>query len=624
MPATARQLPAPRRSTAALPIPAVTIPVDPLQQLPQHARDQALRRSAMIRPAIMRVQQGVAVRAVAEWLATTADGMPSVSTLQRWIRAYLNEGVIGLATKYSGRQRKERGWEARALELYNRPTKPAYATVAFWLRGEGYDDANNKAVERYLKSMPSHACETSPARLGQHYYNQNVRPFVIRDNTVLPVGYVYQADGHCCDVYVAHPATGKPFRPEITVWIDVRSQYVVGWWMSEAESAHTTLFSLSRALIDHDHVPAAVHTDPGSGFKNRMISDEVTGYCARFSIEPMLALPGNAKGKGLTEGWFRWFEERCGKEFNTFCGHDRSDDFLRALTTKVRRGEIRLPTLEEYIHAVRRYFERYNINPQTALGCRPADLWAQLERTPLHTPAEAILRPRVERTVQRWGVKLDGRWYRAAELRAYEARKVVVEYSIHDDAHVWVNDQDGRLVCIAHLVEKTPWLPSSRIEEGQQRRLAGQQRRLQAHLDEAGARARQPLTAAAMVEALDADQAPAVEAPPSAPLALGHSIHIPAVHIPTPTAPRPVDAAELAEVQQTFAAAEAAEETPEHRYGRWLQLRADIAADQPVPPSQLAWADAYARSAECEGFVEIHESFGYVPGVADPNPHQEA
>ena len=124
---------------------------------------------------------------------------------------------------------------------------------------------------------------------GQHYYRQNLTPYVVRDTSALPVGFIYEGDGHTCDVHIAHPQTGKATRPELTVWLDVRSHYCVGWWLSDAERASDTLFSLSHAIVSHDHVPIMIHVDPGSGYKNKLIQGEAVSYCERLSIEFMTA-----------------------------------------------------------------------------------------------------------------------------------------------------------------------------------------------------------------------------------------------------------------------------------------------------------------------------------------------
>lgn len=583
--------------------------VDPFLALPLAAREEAQRCLGIIRPAVERVRGGVSIRAAAEWLHSAYPEGESTRTLQRWITDYCNGGIVALAPANKGRQRKDRGWEARALHLFNQPQRPSYATVALWLRQEGFESASEHLVRRYLKSVPSSVAETGRKRVGGHYYDQNIRPYKVRDASVLPVGLIYEGDGHTCDVYVAHPNTGRAYRPELTVWVDVRSHYVVGWWLSESESAETTLFSLSHALISLDHTPAYVHADVGSGFKARLMTDEVSGYFARFAITPIFALPGNAKGKGLIEGFFRWFEERCGKRFSTFCGHCRTDDALRHLREKTERGLVKLPSLVEYAEAVRDYFAFYNGNPQQGLGNQsPADLWTTLERTPLETPSAAVVRPREQRTVRRWSIALHGRTYRADELASYEGRSVLVEYSLHDDARVWVFDDKGRFACEAVLTEKMPWLSDSRIEEGLQRRAEGQAKRLEAKLAEVQARARRPISGSNVLDALEGHVAPE-------PVALPTPFHSPA---PAPRVlPRPVPTETLArlDAEQREAAAEAQSlETPEARFARARRLIDHGCSSE----AEQQWLAIYQTSPEFHSRMALLDEFGpdTVPGTA--------
>lgn len=507
------------------------------------ARRQALRQVLVDAMATLRAEHGLTKSAAADWLIAMIDSgqaSPSVRNAARmaargggtrpargrliaWAGRAERGEAGALAGLYKGRARKVLGWETRAAHLYGSPSRPAYATVAHWLRMEGWSTATYHAVRRYLKSLPSHLAETSKPRVGPHYYAQNIRPHVVRDSTVLPVGLIYEGDGHTCDVYVQHPRTGKPWRPELTVWLDVRSGYVVGWYLSEAESAHTTLYALSWALHAHQHVPAALHVDPGSGFINQIMTGDGAGFCARLSIQVMTTIPGNARGKGRVEGWFRHFEERCGKRFPTYCGHARTDDALRRLSTNIARGKLTLPTLAQYRDAVAEYVATYNATPQRNQGASPAELWAQLERTAVDLPAESLIRPREIRTVQRWGVAIHGRLYRAADLAAQEGRQVQVEYDLHDDARVWIYDAAGRPVCEAGLTEKRPWLEANRIEDLQQQRKRGQQRRLQARLDEVEARARPVIDHEAALDSLAE-----LEAPPALPKTPGAGASPPA------------------------------------------------------------------------------------------------
>lgn len=485
--------------------------------------EHGLSMSAAADRLIELVQTGRAsptLRNAARMAARGGKACPSRARLIAWAGGAARGDTSVLAGRYKGRQRAVHGWETRAAHLYANPSRPACSTVAHWLRAEGWATATDHAVRRYLKTLPSNLAETSTRRLGPHFYAQNVRPHVVRDATVLDVGLIYEGDGHTCDVYVQHPRTGKAWRPELTVWIDVRSGYVVGWYLSEAESAHTTLYALSAALHAHQHVPAALHVDPGSGFVNRIMSGEGVGFCARLSIQVIKTIPGNAKGKGRIEGWFGRFEERCGKRFATYCGHARTDDALRRLADNVKSGALTLPTLRQYRDAVAEYVQLYNATPQRNQGASPEALWARLVPTAVELPPEALIRPRETRTVQRWGVSVHGRLYRAPELAAHEGREVQVEYDLHDDAQVWIYDSAGRPACQASLAEKRPWLEASRIEDLQQNRKRGQQRRLQARLDEVEARARPVLDHTATIDAItaledQADRAQAALPPPT-------------------------------------------------------------------------------------------------------------
>jgi putative transposase len=473
------------------------------QKLPAQKRELADNRRRFITPVLDLCERGFtdakAIRVLLaqlqsanceHWIMELADTLgrngkpPSKATIYRWLEQFRNNGLLGLVCKTEGRKRKGYGWEARALHYYSQPTKPCATTIAYWLRQEGCESATDSRVYRYIKSLPATQGKHSRKRMGGHYYDQNLKPYTLRDETVLPVGFIYEGDGHNCDVYVAHPATGKAWRPELTAWLDVRSHYVVGWWLSEVESGINTLYSLSHALMSHNHTCAGVHVDTGSGFKNRMMTEDTAGYLNKLSIEFMPALPGNAKGKGMTEGFFNIFEERCGKKFETYCGHIRTDRHLSHLAGKVRNGKIKLPSLSTYRDAVAAFIESYNNNPQDRLGCSPADIWKQLVKVPLSMGADALIRPSEKRTVQRWGVTLFNRLYRSPALADYNGADVVIEYDMHDDNNVIIRDDKRRYICDAHLVERKPWLPDSRIEDLKQKREQGQIARHQKHIEE--------------------------------------------------------------------------------------------------------------------------------------------
>ena len=507
---------------------------DPWETAPEGKRRVAMMREALILPLVNLVNEGASINHVAKMMvaqihaehidqrtrqlmAQVGREAASVATLKRWVSAYIKDGQVGLLPGHTGRVRKDYGWEARAVELYNLPGKPGFADVYHRLSQEGFEGLTESRVARYLKSLPALVGKYSPARVGPHLHKLTRRHFTRRSVDELQVGEVLSGDGHTADVYVGHPNTGKPFRPELTVWIDIKSSYIAGWWLSESESGNSTLFALSAAMRMHDHVPAWVYIDRGAGYRAKMMSDENTGFYKRFDIETIGALPGNPHGKGWIERWFVTLRNRCDKFFaggQVYCGDDMAEEVNRRMSAELASGKRTLPSLDAYIEHVRAFIDQYHNTPMDRLGGRtPAQVWAELERVPVSVDMDAVVRPVEARTVRRQTVTLHKRTYYAEALIHYDAQQVHVEYDLHDDRNVWVRTTKGQLIAQATLVETIGVLPTSRLEEQRDKRLRGQVKRLERHVAEAEARRSDPIEADATVAAIEAYEPIALDAP---------------------------------------------------------------------------------------------------------------
>ena len=255
---------------------------------------------------------------------------------------------------------------------------------------------------------------------------------------------------------------------------------------------------MSHALVSHDHVCAWMHVDNGSGFKAKAMADEALGFYARFSIQPMFSIPGNSKGRGHIERLFRTIRDKHDKLFAGgmfYCGSDMAPEINRRLHDQIRQGKRTLPTLQDYRDSLAHFIDRYNDTVHSDLdGQTPAEMWVGLDRVPLEVPAEATVRERKQRKVLRASITLDKRAYSHTDLALYNDTVLPVEYSIHDDAHVWVYDEKDRLVCVAELVTKADYLPASRLEEQREKRKDGQLRRLQKKVAEVEAKHRNAIT----------------------------------------------------------------------------------------------------------------------------------
>lgn len=508
----------PAQAPARLPAPATDAAATAYARLPAAARATAEARLVVLRAVeavaaergistrksiellLARIGSGRAVPALAAAAERLAreGGAPSMASVYRWCSLYKEGGLLRLAPQYKGSTPRRYDWEARAVALYNRGGRPSAAAVARQLQREGHAGATHERVRAVIERLPSELGPEGRARTGAKDYRDH-HTFRRRDLSDLLPGDVWQGDGHTCDVYIEHPLGRRVFRAELTAWIDVRSRYIVGWWLSEAESAHTTLFALSSAVLGCEYIPAMLHVDRGSGYVAQMHTDEATGLITRLGCDLMLALPRNAKGKGHIERWFRLMEDEFGRFFDSYCGQDAAAEPLKQLLAQYKRGERRLPTLEQYQQALREWIDWYNHGRAHGEldGRVPAEVWAARAAVEWHAETAPLLFwPRAAAVVARSEVRLHSRHYRAPELAHLNGREVHVEYSVHDDRVVRVLDPAGRWLCDATLSHKPKYLPASRIEESRQRRLDQQIKRLENHAAEKRARAGRVLSAA--------------------------------------------------------------------------------------------------------------------------------
>lgn len=493
---------------------------------------------------LARIRAGSAPTAVAHAANALGKGL-SVPNIKRWILAARKGGLYALLSGKQGKRRVSRSWEVRCLNLWDSPSKPGYSDIAFKLRMEGHAGVTGNQVSRYLKTLPKHlAGEKSIGRVGEHLHGLTRQHYQRRTTSMHEVGEIYAGDGHTVDCYVAHPNNGRGlFRPELTVFIDTASRYIVGWWLSESETKESTLFALSSAMIRHDHVPGWLYLDHGAGYRSQMLTDVQTGWFGKFEIAVTAAIPGNPHGKGWIERFFRTVRDKHDKFFADgllYCGDDMAQETNRRLHIEVKQGRRVLPSVEAYKESFSAWLEHYHNEPMDVLGGQtPAQVFAGLQRVPVHVQHDAVMRPCVQRTVIRQEVRLHGRHYYNEVLMAYDGELLNVEYDLHNDALVWVRDSKGRLICEAELAKTIGVLPSSRLEEQRIKRQEGQLKRLEAKAHEAKLRSLSTVDVTAQqVQALEGMGALALENKPSASIAAPFFKQYPTVDSP---APRPTD-----------------------------------------------------------------------------------
>lgn len=418
---------------------------------------------------------------------------PSRSAICEWCALYREGGITALLPDHKGRVTEAAGWWGPALEYYNVPGKPDMSAVHRQLQEVDGFAVTYDQVRNYLTGVPAMLGRNSPARIGKNLYRLTEKAFIRRSTANALAGDVYVADGYRADVYLAHPITGDIWRPELTVAIDMRSRFPVGWRADEHEGTYAVQNMWAECFARWKHVPPMLYVDNGSGYKNKLMSDEMTGFYARAGVQQVIhAIPGNPHGKGWVERFFRIVKDDFLKLWKPdfYCGTDMAPEALSRTVREVKAGRLVLPTLAEFSDAFNAWIARYTErpHPEDKYVTRAA-LWSQLVPIPPHASVTELKRQAVTLTVQRASVKHGKREYKHVELHAFNGQKLVMEYDLMDDRVGVMRTLDGRWICDAHLITAIDAIAPNRMEEKRIARATDAMQRLQLKMDEQKARA---------------------------------------------------------------------------------------------------------------------------------------
>ncbi|BCB26449.1 transposase [Sulfurimicrobium lacus] len=459
-----------------------------------------------------------------------SDGKRTLSrrSIYRWM-AESEQGFAALAPRISEGM-KVPAWAPALLGLYQQPQKPSLKKCLDDLPSvlqPGIPAPSYWAAQRFVDKMSK--LDLERGRMGPREL-KSVRAYVKRDTSQMWPGDAYTADGHTFDAEVAHPAHGRPFRPEITSVIDIGTRKSVGWSIDLAESTWAVLDALRNA-VETGGIPAIFYVDNGSGYKNALMGDEATGFMARLGITISHSLPYNSQARGLIERSHQSLWVRGAKDLPTYMGAPM-DREAKQSSFKITRSDIKkvgtsslLMPWAEFTAWCQDQVDSYNNRPHRGLpkitdaeGKRrhqtPNEAWdAAISEgwNPVEVEANEsadLFRPYKEVTTRRALVQLFSNSYFHRDLEHYHGEKVRVGYDIHDAQHVWVRDREGRLICVAEFEgNKRSYFPMSAIEQAAEKRAKGRIKRAEAKIEEAEAELAPP----ALIEHQVAEQLPTMD-----------------------------------------------------------------------------------------------------------------
>lgn len=451
-------------------------------------------------------------------------------SIYRWMND-AESGFSGLAPRLRTETRVP-AWAPALLSLYQQPQKPTLKKclddLPRLLQG-GIKAPSYWAAQRFLDKMSK--LDLERGRMGPREL-KSVRAYVKRDTSQMWPGDAYTADGHTFDAEIAHPAHGRPFRPEITSILDIATRRAVGWSIDLAESTWAVLDALRNA-VETGGIPAIFYVDNGSGYKNAMMADEATGFMARLGITISHSLPYNSQARGIIERSHQTIWVRGAKDLPTYMGASM-DREAKHSAFKITRADIKsagasrlLMPWAEFTAWCQMQVDTYNDRPHRGLpkitdasGKRrhqtPNEAWATAITEgwkPVEVEAQEsadLFRPYKEVTTRRALVQLFSNSYFHRDLEHHHGEKVLVGYDIHDANHVWVRDRAGRLICVAEFEgNKRSYFPVSALEQAAEKRAKGRIKRAEVKIEEAEAELNPP----ALIEYRAAEQLPPMDIP---------------------------------------------------------------------------------------------------------------
>ncbi len=557
------------------------------------------------------------------------DGNAKVSraTLFNWLKLAENAGDNSLVAVLAPKHRDVTMpvWGATLLKLWGQPTKPSLSMVMRELVNVmGGENVPSYAQASYFLRTHVGNVELERGRMGAREL-KNIQPFIRRDTSELFPTDVYTADGHTFDAEVAHPISGRPFRPEITAIIDVASRKLVGFSIDLAESGLAVLDAIRVAVV-WNGVMALFYVDHGSGYKNAMMSRDGSGLMDRLGSTLMHSLPYNSQAKGVVERSHQSIWIQAAKRLPTYIGADMDKEARQKVFKKTRKdiatfGESKLLLAwDDFMTLCRDEVERYNNRPHHAHPRRhnkltgrkehltPQQVWDEKLAMmvnlgkPLVQVHEAdmvdLFRPYIERKVLRGEIKMFNHVYFSRELEQYHGETVHVGYDIHDASQVWVRDVSGRLLAVAKFEANTrAYFAQPVIEQAHEKRILGQLKRVKVRENEI----LETMSPSRVLEHIDTMRLPQ-EQIDKAFATLNKTIEAEAVEVIS--MPKPMMTSAVNDVPDM----KIMTETDDERFERWLALDKRKTAGETLDSNDFDFHELFALSKTWRIKMAQHEA----------------
>ena len=368
--------------------------------------------------------------------------------LQRWMRAYRQEGLAGLAFHIradQGLRRRLSGELEQLIEglaLRRPPLSRAavHREAVAIARAHGWSEPSYSSVYSVIRALP--AGLVSLAHDGPKGYADRFE-LLYRREASRP-NEMWQADHTPLDIWILDEH-GRPARPWLSVILDDYSRAIAGYTLSlHAPSSIQTALALRQAVWRKGDphwsvcgIPETFYNDHGSDFTSHHLEQ----VAADLHMAVVFSTAGKPRGRGKIERYFATVNQMflCHQPGYSPAGAARGQPTLA------------LPELDERLRQF--VVETYHKREHSETGVPPQLRWEDggfLPRFPdsLEQLDLLLLTVAKSRRVHQDGIHFQGFRYIDTTLAAYVGEDVIIRYDPRDMAELRVYFHD-EFVCRA-------------------------------------------------------------------------------------------------------------------------------------------------------------------------------
>jgi transposase InsO family protein len=396
----------------------------------------------------------------------------SRSQLMRWQAKLKKHGAAGLIDNRGGGNKSESSIPGDVRDCFyalymtqeQRSVAVCYDLIKEHFKGRELPTVS--AFERFVKDIPKLAIIKH--RLGPKAYDESL-PNIIRDKKSIDSNDYWNSDHRQLDVFVKNKK-GKIFRPWVTAFYDLRSNFVTGAIIREANPNAAVIKECFKKSVEAHGVPRMLYFDNGKDYQSKGFSEAFPmSVTNALDIGIVFALPYNAKAKPI-ERFFGTMSCRFDKRFETYTGKDAKDRPEQMKISNERIAAMAL-SFEEFSQLFYAYVDEYNntiIKGGDLKGKTPSDVFAgnlAVKRVADLSELRVICGTIEQRKVGKNGIRILDNYYRSEHLAEHYGKTVYVSYYSDNLDEVTVLDADMAVLCMAEAAVKLPFSENITDEE---------------------------------------------------------------------------------------------------------------------------------------------------------------